>query len=73
MSNAKKIEQQQAWRDKILQGVANNICQPCTEPTKENASLNYDNPLNCGCRCDDVDYILSMVVAMDADIKKLKN
>lgn len=71
MNTANNREQLQRWRDKILHGVAEHVCRPCSDPIKKNAELDYDNPLNCGCHCERVEKILSRAADIDADIAKL--
>ena len=45
----------------LLNEIGQNICPPCRDPRKETAVLNYDAPLECGCRCDRVEGILNNV------------
>lgn len=59
-----------SWRDKLLSLVSKQICIPCTDERKEQYILNYDNPLDCGCRCDRVENILANARKIDEDIEK---
>jgi hypothetical protein len=61
------------WRDKLLRGVAENICRPCTKPIKKTTTLNYDNPLSCGCHCEGVVNILATVIKLDVEIRRLQD
>lgn len=55
------------WRDLLLQQVK-GICMECTDPRKEKAKLDFDNPLNCGCRCERVEGVLTRVEEIDKDL-----
>ena len=59
------------WRDDFLKIISGNICRPCTDPRKQKATLDYENPLNCGCRCDRVESMLITASNLDTDIKNL--
>ena len=59
-----------SWRDKLLLKVSENICMPCTDKRKEQYNINYDNPIDCGCRCDRVNRILENVRFIDEDIER---
>ena len=48
-------------RDKLLNMVSNSICKPCEDERKPLYKLNYENALNCECRCECVDKILEHV------------
>ena len=59
----------QKWRDMLIKS-AGNICKECDDPRKERAILDFDNPLNCSCRCHRVEEILSRAAKIDAYIKR---
>ena len=73
MKPAEKQEQLQRWRDKLLYGLAENICRPCTDPAKEGIELDYNNPHQCGCRCKSAEEIILSVIKIEADIDKLNH
>lgn len=58
------------WRDKLLAVVSEKICMPCTDARKEKYTLDYDSPLQCGCRCERVNAILENAKKIDEDIEK---
>ena len=58
------------WYDLLIKSVR-NICLNCTDPVKDEAIVNYDNPLNCECRCERINDIISKIEDIQADIKKL--
>ena len=62
-----------SWRDNLLSLISEQICTPCTDERKEQYTLNFDNPLVCGCRCDRVVDILDNARKIDDDIKKYSN
>ena len=57
------------WRDKLLAVVSEQICIPCTDERKQQYNLDYDSPLNCGCRCERVNAILTNAKKIDEDIE----
>lgn len=59
-----------SWRDQLLMAVSENICRSCTDERKKLYTINYDNPLECGCRCERVNAILEKAEQIDMDIKK---
>ena len=60
----------QRWRDQLLQSVG-NICRECVDPRKEKHNIDYVNPLNGSCRCNDIDVTLSKAADIDEDIRRL--
>ncbi len=42
------------WLDKMFDIIVEGHCRKCERPQKKEFEINYDNPLRCGCRCDDV-------------------
>ena len=58
------------WRDKLLAEVSETICRPCSDERKIHHSLDYENPLNCGCNCDRIEIVLRNVRQIDTQIKK---
>gem|GEM_PF-4123190 len=72
MKAAEQRQHLQRWRDKLLKGVAENICRPCSKPEKASVTLNYDNPLSCGCQCESVASLLAKVIQIDVEIRRLQ-
>ena len=58
------------WRDHLLIAISERICKPCTDERKKKYTINYENPLLCGCRCDRVNEILEKARELDEDISK---
>jgi hypothetical protein len=50
--------------------VSEQICRPCVDERKKNLIVDYDNPLECGCRCDRVNNILEHARKINEDMKK---
>lgn len=65
----KEINIYKSWRDKLLSEISEQICKPCIDERKKQYSLNYDNPLVCGCSCNRVEGILDNARRIDEDIK----
>jgi hypothetical protein len=59
----------QRWRDQLLWTVGHVICRNCTDPRSENLKLDYDNPLNCECRCEHVENILEKANNIDVQLR----
>jgi len=62
-----------SWRDSLLKMIGENICQKYTDPRKKNKSINIKDPLNCECRCERVNDVLSSAAKIDHDIKLRSN
>ena len=58
------------WEHDYLLHQVKKICLRCTDPRKARATLDYDNPLNCGCRCERIDVILYRARKLDNKIRK---
>ncbi|RDH82493.1 MAG: hypothetical protein DIZ80_09405 [endosymbiont of Galathealinum brachiosum] len=72
MLHMKKDNLYKSWRDKLLLYISEEVCRPCTDERKKQYTLNFDNPLLCGCRCNRVEGILENSKVIDEDIKKLQ-
>ena len=59
-----------SWRDKLLSVISEQVCKPCTDKRKEQYTLDFDNPLVCGCCCNRVEDVLDNARKIDEDIKK---
>jgi len=46
--------------EKMLRDVAEDFCRHCDKPIKTGGCLDFDNPLNCNCRCDAVKGVLEV-------------
>lgn len=66
-----KIEKLRQWRKKLILGLAENICRPCSSAVKNTVLLDYENPLSCGCHCEIAHNILSKISLIDNDINNL--
>lgn len=62
-----------SWRDSLLKMIGENICQKCTDPRKKNITINIEDPLNCECRCERVNDVLSSAAKIDHDINFRSN
>lgn len=58
-----------SWRDEFFKVVTEELCKKCTDPRKDKQTINYDDPLNCKCRCDRVENLLIRAANLDSDIK----
>lgn len=52
------------WLGKMFDIIVEGHCRPCTRPEKQHNSINYENPLACDCRCDDVGESLTRAKAI---------
>jgi hypothetical protein len=43
------------WLEKMFDIVVEGHCRPCERPEREQHDLNFENPLECGCRCEKVE------------------
>lgn len=57
-------------RDTLLEAVSEKKCRPCKDERKKQFKLDYNNPLNCECRCESVDKILSRARNLHEDIER---
>ena len=46
------------FKKRVVHDIAETICRPCTDPRRLKYDLNYENPVECGCRCKTVDRLL---------------
>lgn len=63
------IQMYTSWRDDILNKIGQDICQKCSDPRKNNLSINIKEPLKCECRCNEVNDLLKSAADIDSDIK----
>ena len=62
-----------SWRDEFLKIIGKKICWECNDPCKDKMAINYEDPLNCECRCDRVNNLITTASVLDADIKLLSD
>ena len=67
------VKQYISQRDDILKIVSEDICKICTDPQKNKMAINYEDPLNCECRCNRVNNVLICASNIDSDIKIMLN
>ena len=60
-------------RDDFLEIISNRFCKDCNKPQKARININYENPMECGCRCESIETLLTTAIALDAEIKKYSN
>lgn len=74
MAKKVKLEDIQTYadyRDDLLSIIKFRICKRCTDPQKNEKIDDCTDPVNCECRCDRVDSIISSAEQIDSDIKEL--
>jgi len=69
--NSEKIKMYISWRDDFLKIIVDRWCKECTDPVKETKNIDYEKPLNCECRCPQVENMITTAQNIDADIKLL--
>ena len=68
----KNIQMYTSWRDDFLNIIGEETCKECADPRKEGKNINYENPLDCECRCHRVEKMLTAAANIDAEIKQLE-
>lgn len=68
----KNLELYISWRDHFLNIIRDDKCKKCDDPRKKSVEINYENPLECGCRCEQVENLFTTVLNIEADINLLQ-
>jgi len=71
MISDETIQMYTSWRDDILKNIGEDICQKCSDPRKNNLSVNIKDPLKYKCRCDEINKLLTSAADIDSDINSL--
>ena len=60
-------------RDEFLNVISEAYCKTCNDPGKNELNIDYENPLNCECRCERVEKLLAISYDLDRTIESFTN
>lgn len=56
-------------RDRLVKDITQLLCKRCSDPRSKGMQLNFDDPLQCPCRCATVEPLLQRLKDLDEQMR----